>query len=484
MKNLIKILYILNFLLPVCTQGQTVTWQKWYDYNNYDDQGVDIVQTFDNSYLALSNNYIINSDKFSVLKLNAFGNIEWQKIYDDSLINHLATGIQQTLDSNFIISGYNSSKMFLLKINKFGIPVWIKYFAKPGADVRCHSLKITIDNKIISCGSVLYISPNKWNSYILKTDSFGNKEWDNEFSDSLFSSASDVIETKSNRFYLSGSTVTNTFSGDYYCFVKNIDSKGKLIWNQVFGKKKYGNNIVLNSDNKLYVAGRFDSNGVSSYLSKLDTNGNIIFQKSYNQNRGIAMCSTESGKLILSGASSFRLDSTSSTYVIGFAKIDTNGSLIFSNQVITTFGDYYSGSSKIRQTSDNGFIIIGQTDYPFTSNTNTLVVKSDSLGNAPKIVGVQNSNSEIPELFTLYQNYPNPFNSSTIISYKLNFPGTIKIKVIDILGKSVLEVANGFQDVGIYLYELNLDKSSSGIYFCILMKDEIILDKKMMLLLK
>ncbi|HMR42137.1 MAG TPA: hypothetical protein PKA90_17100 [Ignavibacteria bacterium] len=34
MKNLIKIIFVLSFLLPVCAQGQAVTWQKVLQYTN------------------------------------------------------------------------------------------------------------------------------------------------------------------------------------------------------------------------------------------------------------------------------------------------------------------------------------------------------------------------------------------------------------------------------------------------------------------
>ena len=484
MDKVVKIVFVLFLFFLMDVDAQTVTWQKYFDINNRDNSGIDILQTYDKGYIVLSNNFFTPTRKMSIQKLNAFGNLEWQKIYEDSLINLIPTCIQQTQDNNFVISGYGSSRMFILKINHLGIPIWIKYYSKQGADVRGYLHKITNDNKIIACGSVFRNSPLSENSYIIKTDSSGNKEWDNEFSDSLYSSASNIIQTNSDRFYLTGSTVTNTFSGDYYCIVKSIDSKGKLIWNRIFGKKKHGGNIILNSDDKLYIGGYFDSSGARMHLCKLDTNGQIIFLKSYNQNTGIAMCKSVSGKIILSGASFYRIDSTYSTEVVGFAKIDTSGNIISTNQIFTKIANYYSFARRVNQTDDNGFIFVGQTDFPNANDDNILVIKSDSLGNAPKIVGIQINNSEIPEKFFLNQNYPNPFNSSTIISYKLNLSGNIKIRIVDILGKMVLETVKGNQEAGEYSYELNFNELSSGIYFCILIKDELILDKKKMFLVK
>lgn len=74
----------------------------------------------------------------------------------------------------------------------------------------------------------------------------------------------------------------------------------------------------------------------------------------------------------------------------------------------------------------------------------------------------------IPTEFKLYQNYPNPFNAETSISYYLNEPAQVSIKIFDTIGKEIAELINAYQTVGIQKISFNADKFGlvSGVYIC------------------
>ncbi|MDQ3019104.1 MAG: T9SS type A sorting domain-containing protein [Bacteroidota bacterium] len=75
--------------------------------------------------------------------------------------------------------------------------------------------------------------------------------------------------------------------------------------------------------------------------------------------------------------------------------------------------------------------------------------------------------TEVPE-FKLQQNNPNPFNPSTVISYTLLVPTTVKLKVYSLTGQAVDLLVDGFQTPGTYSINFNASKyseMSSGIYF-------------------
>ena len=71
----------------------------------------------------------------------------------------------------------------------------------------------------------------------------------------------------------------------------------------------------------------------------------------------------------------------------------------------------------------------------------------------------------IPQEFKISPVYPNPFNSSTTLQYQLSKDSDISIKVYDVLGREVMDVAEGHQHPGSYNRILDFTKNASGVYF-------------------
>jgi len=76
-----------------------------------------------------------------------------------------------------------------------------------------------------------------------------------------------------------------------------------------------------------------------------------------------------------------------------------------------------------------------------------------------------------PKMFVLYQNYPNPFNPKTMISYQLQFPCFVELKIYNVLGRKVAMLVSERQNMGIYNVGFNATNFSSGIYFYRLITD-------------
>lgn len=84
--------------------------------------------------------------------------------------------------------------------------------------------------------------------------------------------------------------------------------------------------------------------------------------------------------------------------------------------------------------------------------------------------------------YKLYQNYPNPFNPNTIISFKINTPGTVIIKVHNLVGQVVATLVDEYKQPG--SYEVNFDASnlSAGVYLYKLQINDFVSVKRMTLL--
>ncbi len=94
---------------------------------------------------------------------------------------------------------------------------------------------------------------------------------------------------------------------------------------------------------------------------------------------------------------------------------------------------------------------------------------------------------ELPQEFALEQNYPNPFNPSTSIQYQLASNAEVSLKVYDLLGREVQQLANGQQRAGYYSVEFDASRLASGMYIYVLQAktdsgESLVSTKKMMLI--
>lgn len=95
--------------------------------------------------------------------------------------------------------------------------------------------------------------------------------------------------------------------------------------------------------------------------------------------------------------------------------------------------------------------------------------------------------SKLPSKFSLSQNYPNPFNPSTTISYTLNNPARVSLKVYNMLGAEIATLVNEQQLAGEKIVTWNALNSSgstlpSGLYLYQLKAGSQVLTKKMTLI--
>jgi hypothetical protein len=95
--------------------------------------------------------------------------------------------------------------------------------------------------------------------------------------------------------------------------------------------------------------------------------------------------------------------------------------------------------------------------------------------------------NQLPREFGLSQNYPNPFNPTTVIEYALPKSCDVRIKVYNILGQEVRNLANERQEAGYKSIawdgkDDHGQEVSSGIYFYRIVAGNFVKSKKMVLL--
>lgn len=82
----------------------------------------------------------------------------------------------------------------------------------------------------------------------------------------------------------------------------------------------------------------------------------------------------------------------------------------------------------------------------------------------------------------LGQNFPNPFSRSTTISYNLQFPEQVSLKVFNCFGTVVAQVVSSYEVAGMHTVNFNGSDLAEGVYYCKLEVGAKVQTKKMLLI--
>ena len=99
----------------------------------------------------------------------------------------------------------------------------------------------------------------------------------------------------------------------------------------------------------------------------------------------------------------------------------------------------------------------------------------------PIPLGTKNTNTQVPNDYSLSQNYPNPFNPVTNISYSIPKTGNVKLVVFDVLGREVATLVNEVKTPGSYSVYFDATNLASGVYMYRIESGDYAATKKMML---
>jgi len=97
-----------------------------------------------------------------------------------------------------------------------------------------------------------------------------------------------------------------------------------------------------------------------------------------------------------------------------------------------------------------------------------------------KIPGRENEKATFE--YALHRSFPNPANPSTVIEFEIAEPGHVTLKVFNLLGEEVLEVAKGDYAAGRHRAFLDAAPLASGVYFYRIVSGSFVASEKFMVL--
>ena len=142
-----------------------------------------------------------------------------------------------------------------------------------------------------------------------------------------------------------------------------------------------------------------------------------------------------------------------------------NAILLIENYLPTVDGTYYKKNVFYHSSADSA----GTLNFQLMKKVVQLTIASVAEWSNPSPTPVQLlAPTTVPMSLSLSQNFPNPFNPRTHLRFSISNLRFVSLKIVDMLGKEVATLVNGWRNPGSYTIEWNASALPSGVYFCTL----------------
>lgn len=322
-------------LIKLNSEG-SIEWQRAFGRESYDASlQCSVAETSDGGYILATDSIDPDSSPDAqdyailVLKLSSEGSILWQKIYGKTDSREFAHGeIQQTYDGGYILAGTslpfdtNISDILVMKLDSAGNIQWDKIFRSVSPQWG-DSVKQTSDGGYIVGGSshgFPWILSDGTYPLFIKLDSYGNIEWQKLYEGygRYANHRADVIETKDNDLVVADYVQYSSYISyggyiEYFgdIWVLKLDSAGNIRWQNVYGGSEsfeQSHSLCETNDGGYMIGGYIDpyaSNRYNGWILKLDSSGNIAWQKAYGEKIAstlfLGLSQKENGDLLAAG---------------------------------------------------------------------------------------------------------------------------------------------------------------------------------------
>jgi hypothetical protein len=311
----------------------------------------------------------------------------WSKTYQ-GLYERSAV---QTKDGGYAMVGLatgGSSGILLIKTDADGDMQWNQtYTALGGNDV--YAMIQTADGGYALAGDTGSYGPGTWNFWLIKTDLYGNAQWNQTYARSTYNIAYSLIQTSDGGYALAGYCNPGPAGGLDMYLVKTFPN-GTKQWERTMGPPgptdEVAYSVVQTNDGGYALAG-YTTNVAPAYskfwLVKTDSIGVYLWSNvfggstSHSQSHAYSIVQTQpdNGYAIL-GYTNATGAGSEDFYLV---KTDVNGVVLWDH---TYGGSSSDGGHALVQTKEGGYALVGNT-YSFgAGDTDYWLVKTDAYGNA------------------------------------------------------------------------------------------------------
>jgi hypothetical protein len=283
-----------SFPLISTVVASSIIWSKTFGGDDM-DACTSMLETADGGFALFGFAHSFGTDAWLV-KTDAYGNMEWNKTVGGSVNSFI-----QTLDSGFAFVGTHASPIdgyipvgylpegfwshvWLAKTDACGNVEWNQTYDGETGSYHGSSLVQTNDGGFVLMANSFSSIGDYDDILLIKTDSYGNREWSKLYDYSEHENGSGLVQTKDGGFVLVSQTHSLGEMPDFW-FTKT-DESGNVEWNITYVDTRMVSvsSLLQLSDESFILAGSTDhygDRGVDFYLTKTDDSGSIEWIQTY-----------------------------------------------------------------------------------------------------------------------------------------------------------------------------------------------------------
>lgn len=335
---------------------------------------------------------------FALLLLLISGIVElkaqvlFTKTFGDASVSESAASMIRTAGNSYVLAGIKTpGDIYLVKTDSAGNELWSKTIHDSGYAYSPQRITELPGGDLVIVGRKQLIGFIPYDAFIMKTDSAGNVIWENKYFFNPYSQVCRAVKTTSDGNIIITGSSQNATGFSHGPFTAKLDTAGTVIWSNFDNEFEPYDIVELNDGSFVsagYECGICAAGSHNVMVAKFKATGETMWVRTPLvagiNDEWHFIDKTLSGDLIVCGS----VDTVFNPNIgllntnIIIAKLDTAGTILWSNRYSSPYRDY---EGAIVETADSIFHLTGAVQHvflgQFTPVSETAHLQYDQNGN-------------------------------------------------------------------------------------------------------
>ena len=233
------------------------------------------------------------------------------------------------------------------------------------------SVQQTFDGGFVVSGYTEEDTIGRRHAWLLRTDANGDTTWTRIHGNGLWDEARCVLQTPDSGYILAGYVSSPSIATDVLLVKTGTD--GAATWTRTYGGADVdeGNSLCRTWDGGYVIAGRTESfavhGGTDAWVIRTDAAGDTLWTRAFGgqwSDEGYEVCQTPDGGFAAAGYKTVSTSVNGPNTDMLLLRLDVGGDSVWARLYEARPGqEYRDYGYAFAQTTDSGFIIVGETWY-------------------------------------------------------------------------------------------------------------------------